>query len=147
MIDVTFSNGVISNAQIDKETKMSIKKIPFLYIYDIDEKVLTKSRDLTFERQTFHQGTTIEEDHFFANDFKNRKRIEISEFPDKVLYKLEKGVYVIWSNTDDEKRALYLIGLKIISELDDFIKRTNVQIDKISAIVDGLNELVGTEVE
>ena len=126
---------------------MSVKKIPFLYIYDVDEKVLTKSNDLTFEHQIFHQGTTIEEDHFFANDFKNHKRIEISEFPDKVLYKMEKGIYVVWSNTDDEKRALYLIGLKIISELDNFIKHTNIQIDKISVIVDGLNELVETEVE
>lgn len=117
---------------------MSIKKIPFLYIYDNDENKLTKLTNLSFERLQYHTDTSQEEYRFFANNYINHKRIEICEFADRVFYNFNNGRYVVWMNTDDEQRALYLIGLKLLEDVDRYITNMKTQINIYTNIIDGL---------
>ena len=117
---------------------MSIKKIPFLYIYDNDEDKLTKLTNLSFERLQYHVGTSREEYRFFANNYVNHKRIEICEFADRVFYNFNNGHYVVWMNTDDERRALYLIGLKLLEDVDRYVTNMKTQLGIYTNLIDGL---------
>ena len=116
---------------------MSITRIPFLYIYNTEENTFEKISNLRFNALKFQEGTRQEELRFFADNLKHRN-IEVRGRPEDVFYHFSRGSYNVWLMEDDEKKALYLIGMQIVKEIETYSMAMQTQVNAYNNIIDNL---------